>query len=104
MFPSALNEVGKQFLLVTERDSISGINYTALSLLMAQAMEDMLSGYSGSSTTDKRYLSEAIGFQLANPSSDLFLINRYNSLVATIHELQKSDVQFRAIVDNFIFK
>jgi hypothetical protein len=103
MFSSALKSVGDRFLECTERSSITGIMYTTLSLLLAQAMEDMLSGYSGSSVTDKRYLSEAIGYDLGGSRVVNFVSNgRYLILINTVTALQQAHPEFAKIIDNFI--
>jgi len=104
MFPITLDDVGIGFLDATGRDSISGIHYITLCLLLAQAMEDMIAGYSGSSYRNTKYLSEAIGYQLANPSNNLVLIDRYYVLMNLIYKIQSEIPEFSNIIENFLQK
>lgn len=102
MFKSYLEDVGCEFIAITGRTSISGILYTTLCLLLAQAMTKMLNGYNGGSVTDKNFLSEAIGFHFGNGTSNTEVHDRYQDLVSMVHNLQLTEKVFADTIDDFI--
>ena len=101
MMESALKDVCDRFLESTGRKQLSGIRYATLCLLVAQAMENMLSGYGGSQTVDSRYISEAIGYQLgALPALALGrCCDRYQQLFDTVYALQQDYPAFNQMID-----
>lgn len=93
MFLSSFKDVVKLFLDSTDRKHLfefPAISDVTRCLLLAQAMKNMFDGYSGSSSYDNTYISEAVGFDLCGYTDDV--PSRYRDLVTTIHELPESFV------------
>lgn len=110
MFESALLNVGRDFMKVTGSNALTGIRYVVLSLLVAQAMKNMLDGYSGSSSYDNNFLNEAIGFHLGSgpklwgdPKLPPETVERYEELVKTVFDLQGHSRTFSASIEKLLF-
>ena len=105
MMSASLQDVSANFLESTGRTSIQGIRYTTMCLLVAQALENMLAGYGGHQTVDRRYISEAIGYQLGCHPPGLSSrkgVERYKQLFEAVYELQIQFPAFNKMLDAFI--
>lgn len=107
LFVSAFKAVRKDFLGMTGRSGLTGVPYVVLCLLMAQAMQRLLDGYSGSTSSSSNHLHEAV-FYAACRSPDVTVTFsasmelRYLELVTLISTLQKEGPEFYAVVDGFL--
>ena len=93
MFNLSLKDVVRTFLNTTDRTHLfefPAISDVTRCLLLAQAMKNMLDGYSGSNSYSTTYISEAVGFDLCGYTDNV--PSRYRDLVLTIHELPESFV------------
>lgn len=108
LFVSAFKAVRKDFLGMTGRSGLTGVPYVVLCLLMAQAMQRLLDGYSGSTSSSSNHLHEAVGFYAARRSPAVTMTfsasmePRYLELVTLISTLQKEGPKFYAVVDGFL--
>ncbi len=108
LFVSAFKAVRKDFLGMTGRSGLTGVPYVVLCLLMAQAMQRLLDGYSGSTSSSSNHLHEAVGFYAACSSPAVTMTfsasmePRYLELVTLISTLQKEGPKFYAVVDGFL--
>lgn len=122
MYYSVVQDVGKDFLEATghksatgirhpevTRVSITGIRYTTLAMLLAQAMQDLMAGYGGHTTRDRSLLHEAIGYQLAidsevtaNAAIAPLTPERYFDIVMVVHDLQQTEPKFAEVIHNFL--
>ena len=97
---SELEKTARTFCELTQAKSLDGISYTVQCLIIAQAMEDLMAGYAGRSTTDRKYLHEAVGYQMAVAVYDLRGIHpRYKDLVTCVNHLQQTQPKFVSILN-----
>lgn len=105
MLESCLKSVRLKFLEKSGLPSLSGRPYMVLCLLVAQAMSDMMAGYSGSCTAPDNILYEAIGMALAsngeNPQRNL-MHARYLALYKQVFVLQTTHKEFADMLDSVL--
>lgn len=100
MFPSEINKVKAKFFENTGLTSLSGTTFTPVCLILAQAMENILVGYSGGDYIDKSYLNEAIAFHLGNFGNEEVIVDRYKKLVTTVYTLQQESPFAASVISN----
>lgn len=104
MLLSVLKDVRKQFLAMANTPTVNGVPYVVLCLLLAQAMESMLDGYNGAKSSSSSLLHEAVAISVFYSRVPISFHSplRYMVLVKTVNELQRNNIEFAKLVNNFL--